>query len=420
MDALTFLRLQSQLKGPARIRALRAQSLRGGDEGRAAAERLAQPPVARPAGPLVWCHLAVHVDTCALVSLRERLAAGHPGTTLLVTSPETAASRREPEAAGLLFQPPPLEAARIPQRFLDHWAPDVGIWFGHVDAPLLLESAARRGLPLFLQNAMAPTPANARARALHRLLLGFFDRVFALDATEMDAFRAIGPLPARIEISGPLTRISHPPGCLETERQALAEALAGRPVWLAACPDATEMSAILAAHLEARRAAHRLLLIVMPREQADAVELTGHLRAEGWNVARRDADEYPDETTDIFVCDCPDEVGLYYRLAPVAFLGGTLSDTDVPPAAHPATLGSAMIVGPYPGGEAEMLRPLRRAGACRLVADSDRLGAAVIDLLAPDRAASLALAAWEIVSDGSQVLDRLSAAVLPALSARQP
>ena len=155
--------------------------------------------------------------------------------------------------------------------------------------------------------------------------------------------------------------------------------------------------------------------MLVPREDEGGRELTERLRAEGWSVARRDADEDPGETTDIFVADVPEEIGLYYRLAPITFLGGTLADKEVPTVAHPAALGSALIVGPFPGGQADMLRPLRRGGACVLVAHSDRLGAAVTDLLAPDRAAELALAAWEITSAGSQVLDRLSAAVLPAL-----
>ena len=415
MDVLTLLHLQSQLKTPSQARTLKYQMQRSGEEGLLAAERLALSPARRPAGALVWCHVPVSLEAGALVSLRERLAEELPGVAMLVTSPETGSFRAGLEAAGITAQVPPLESAHFGQRFLDHWSPDCGIWFGNTDAPLLLEAAARRGVPLFLQNAVAPTSAGSRARALHRRLLGFFDRIFALNAVEYETFRALGSLPARIEVSGALTRMSNPPGCLETERQALAEAIHGRPVWLAAFPHTSEIPALLTAHREARRAAHRLLLMLVPREDSGGREIAERLRSEGWTVARREADEDPGETTDIFVADSPEEIGLYYRLAPITFLGGTLADKEVPLAAHPAALGSALIVGPFPGGQADMLRPLRRGGACILVANSGRLGAAVTDLLSPDRAAELALAAWEITSAGSQVLDRLSAAVLPAL-----
>ncbi|SDI64107.1 3-deoxy-D-manno-octulosonic acid transferase [Aliiruegeria lutimaris] len=418
MDGLILPRLRAHLRASGQVRKLSSELERGGELGRNAAEQLARSDLARPDGPLVWCHVPGRIETGALASLVEGLNAEVAGTSMLVTSPDSARCRRAVNPSEFICQLPPLDSPRFNMRFLDYWAPDAGIWFERVDAPMLLDAAARRSVPLFLQNGVAPEATSPRSRAVERRQLGLFERIFVLDSHEFEGVRSLGAVPARVEITGRLTRIAHPPPCLEAERMALAEALRGRPSWLAAAPDPSEIPAILEAHRVARRSAHRLLLILMPREDSEGPALTRMLRSEGWNVARRDADEEPDEATDIFVADSKEEIGLFYRLAPVTFLGGTLSDTTVPMAIYPATLGSAILSGPYSGAEGETLRRLRRGGACRLVADSERLGAALTELLAPDRAALLALNAWDIASDGTQILERLVRAVSEALRSR--
>lgn len=418
MDPLTLSRLGARLRNPALARKLAADMQRGGEAGRAAAEQLGRSTEMRPAGPLVWCHVPEKVDVNALASLRDRLEEEISGVSVLVTSPDVENCRDQALAADILCQLPPLDIPRITQRFLEHWAPDAAIWFSRADRPLLLEDTARRGVPLFLQNAVAPEAGSGINRTLERRLLGLFQRIFAIDGSEFERIRALGAIPARMEVTGRLTAIADPPSCMESERAALAEAMRGRPVWLAACPDDSEIPAILKAHKAGRSIAHRLLLILVPRPDMPGPALAEQLRDAGFHVARRDADEEPDEATDIFIGDCIDELGLYYRLSPMTFLGGTLSNGDVPPPLHPATLGSAIIAGPFAGSEAETFQRLRLAGACRLIADGDRLGPAVVELLSPERAAQLALNAWDIASDGSPVLDRLVSVLRPTLRER--
>lgn len=418
MDALTLSRLRAHLRSPGLARKLGAEVQLGGEKGRNANERLGRASAPRPDEPLVWCHVPGAVELAALTSLRERLDEELAGASLLVTSPDVLRCREAASQSGLLCQLPPIDTPAVIQRFLDHWTPDAAIWFDQVKSPLLLEAAAKRGMPLVLQNATAPLPHDTRSSNLERHLLGLFDRIFALDRPEFEALRALGAVPARVEVTGRLTALAHPPRCLETEREVLARAMQGRPAWLAVCPDEREMPAILAAQRVARRTAHRLLLILVPREEIAGPDLARSLREGGWNVARREADEDPDEATDIFLADCHEEMGLYYRLAPVTFLGGSLADGEQSDASHPATLGSAIVAGPFSGGQAEIMRRLRRGRACRLVSDGGQLGEAVTELLAPDRAAQLALNAWDIASDGGPILDRLTSVVISAIRAR--
>ena len=55
--------------------------------------------------------------------------------------------------------------------------------------------------------------------------------------------------------------------CNETDLNDLSAALNSRPSWLAACVRAEELDIILPAHFKASRAAHRLLLILVPDDE---------------------------------------------------------------------------------------------------------------------------------------------------------
>jgi 3-deoxy-D-manno-octulosonic-acid transferase len=161
--------------------------------------------------------------------------------------------------------------------------------------------------------------------------------------------------------------------------------------------------------------AHRLLLMWLPRQDDEGAALADRLSMTGWRVARYGAGEEPSGGTEIFVVDSMEELGLWLRLAPVTFLGGSLSDGAALDPSHPAQLGSALLSGPAGGPFAATLARLETTGGLRAVARAEALGADLADLLAPDRAAQQAQAAWDVSSDGARVQERVVAAIRDTL-----
>ena len=145
----------------------------------------------------------------------------------------------------------------------------------------------------------------------------------------------------------------------------------------------------------------------MPEHPSRAAALAQTLnRAGDFVVAERSREQKPQTDVEIFVVDNPAEYGLWYRLAPVTFLGGTLMGKG--PVRNPmeaAVLGSAILHGPKTGQYGPVFGRLGAARATRAVASATGLGDALGDLLAPDRAARLAQAAWSVASDGAEVTD---------------
>jgi 3-deoxy-D-manno-octulosonic-acid transferase len=161
-----------------------------------------------------------------------------------------------------------------------------------------------------------------------------------------------------------------------------------------------------------------LILIIAPRHPDRGPEIAERLRNDGWRVDLRSAGDEPNSETDIYVADTLGEMGLWYRLAPVSFVGGSLVDIGGHNPFEPAALGSAILHGPYIHSAQETYDVLTSAGAARQTATPRELAEAVIDLLEPQTAAKMAHAAWEVSSYGAEATDNALAILQDILDER--
>ncbi len=313
----------------------------------------------------------------------------------------------------------PDESSAAIQRFLDHWRPDVAVEMGVTDRPKLFTATARREVPLY---HVSPSREAVGSRRRYPDYLGAFRACLAVSASEAQALRrSLGGTATRIEITGPLCDTILAQRCNQAECDTLALLLGGRPVWLAAQVRAHETDVIEAAHRKAFRAAHRLLLIVAPAELSEAAEIRARFEAGNWRTSLRSAGGEPDPEVQVYVADGEDEMGLWYRLAPATYIGGTL--TDGPPLADPfdpAALGSAVLHGPAIGQATSRFDRLKASGAVMTVDSPDALGEAVVTLLAPDKAASLAQAGWAVTTESAHVVEWLTEDIDVALDGDPP
>lgn len=276
--------------------------------------------------------------------------------------------------------------------------------------------ARERGIPSVLASPKRGAPFHRNASGI----LPLFDVCLAASVAEAEQYRRhLSGTSTAIDVSGPLSDTGHALTCSDPQHAAMSAALAGRPVWFAASVTETEWPMMEAAHRVAFRAAHRLLLILAPREQRNIGTLRASLEEKGWQTSIRSEEGTPDDNIQVFIADTPDEAGLWYRVAPMSFLGGTLSG-GVRPADpfEPAALGSAIVVGPRTETAPDRFRTLGQKGGLRTVADAAGLGEALTDLLAPDRAALLAQAAWATVTESAHVVERLAEEMDIALDRR--
>lgn len=374
-------------------------------------ERRGVATMVRPDGELVWFHAASVGESLSLLELIRRMTEERPElhvlvTTGTVTSAQVMAARLP---AGAMHQFVPVDVLPWVRRFLDHWKPDLAVWTESELWPALITETRARGTPMVIINARMSRASHDRWRFLRgmvRNLLERFDEAHVQDELTASYLRHLGLPAKRLHVTGTLKEGAAALPCDEAERQRLATHLGSRPTWLAASTHEGEEEKILDAHKQALKVNPRLLLILVPRHPHRGNDVAALIEARGCRHARRSAGELPDPETPVYLADTLGELGLWYRLAPISFVGGSLEPVGGHNPFEPAELGSVILHGPYVRNFADIFQRLTEAKAARLVASPDSLAAAVNDLLNPDRAADMAHAAWEVCSAGAEVTDK--------------
>ena len=356
----------------------------------------------RAGGEVLWIHLAQPEGQHGAELVSARLAVERPGLRVVATCD---APPLTPYSGGLRWLARPLDAPRSADAFLATWRPSAALWIGAPIRPALAVRTRRAGVPMILADAGTDAAESFRGVPA-RELLAQFAHVVARSSAAADSLDPLRRRSGGVSAVGCLQRGVLPPTCDEEARTRFAAALKTRSVWLALGVEAAEFAAVRQAHAEAQRHSHRLLLILRPADDGQS-QLAGRLLAgAGAGIPRRSSTPLPPDGASTFVADLPDEDGLWLRLAPVAFIGGTLAGCgpSVDPFA-PASLGSAVLHGPEIGDLAANFRALAEADAACPVASAEDLGTAVSDLQAPDRAAALAARAWDVASKGAETTD---------------
>lgn len=362
----------------------------------------------RPKGPLVWVHCPDPARIPVVTALAAQLAQEGDWPTFLVTSiaiPDGVLGGQR-----FILQPAPPEQRDPVRAFLDHWRPDVLLWMQGDFLPALLAETDRiplARLMIDMRAARVGVAGGGWMPGLTGAMLDLFDHALVIDHDAAIRLRKAGFPAEQIEVTGPLDPSAVVLPCNERERRDLAQTLGSRSVWCAAEVPMVELEQVSAAHRQASRRAHRLLLILVPAQAADAPEMAQRLRDDGFVVTCRSEGAELDEATQIYLADGSAEMGLWYRLAPFSFMGGTLEGTGGRHPYEPAGLGSAVLHGPVTAGHAPFYQRLASAGASRAVRSAADLGNAVEVLLAPDKAAAMAHAAWDVTSSGAEVTNRV-------------
>ena len=369
----------------------------------------------RPAGPLVWGFAESAETGRALASLAARLTAQRPEVHVWL-------SGRVPDRPGVTTVPLPRDMGTEDLRSLRRLSPDVALWACQTLRPGLLSTLADSGSHM-VALGLDDTPFSAEApRWLPDpapATLALFHSLYTTGPEASRRLRRLGIDGARVHDATPFLDTDAPLDCSDSLHEELAAAIAGRPVWLAARLRVEEAGDVLHAHRQASRLAHRLLLILAPADAAAGEVIARLLRRDQLRVCDWDAGEMPDENTQVLLASGPDDLGLWYRLAPLAFVGGSLvSGTGGEDPFEAAALGAAILYGPNVGGHLEAYSRLVGAGAARIIRDADSLGTAVSHLVAPDQAATMAHAGWDVISSGARLVDRVLAEVGEVLDDR--
>ncbi len=401
----------TKLAAPYLRRMLRRRAERGKEMPARLGEREGMATLPRPPGRLTWVHAASVGETMSAMPLIRLLAARGPVllTTGTVTSAKLAAERL-PEAA--VHQFVPLDAPGWVARFLDHWRPDAAVFLESEIWPNLLLACDARGIRRFLVNgrlSAASTRNWRRAPGTARRLLGGFAAIHAQSAGDAKNFRALGA--ETVLEWGNLKFFAAPLPCDETALAEVRAALPG-PVWLAASTHPGEEALVYGAHKALLAENPTLVTLLVPRHPERGVEVA----ALCGDAPRRALGQMPVPGR-VYVADTLGELGLFFRLAPFAFIGNSLAGFGGHNIVEPALLARPVICGPHLENFEEAAARLRAAQALREVRDEAGLAAAAQGwLVAPEIAKEAGLRAAAVFADAERLPERLAGLILHGVS----
>ncbi|MEM9168892.1 MAG: 3-deoxy-D-manno-octulosonic acid transferase [Pseudomonadota bacterium] len=387
----------SAAAGPLAELALRRRLRNGKEDPKRIAERRGVAGRPRPEGVLVWIHGASVGESLSVLPLVKELHARRPDLRFLVTTGTVTSARlmreRLPQAA--VHQFIPLDRPKYVDAFLAAWRPDVAVFVESEFWPnLILRARARTPFMALVNGRVSPQSFaqwTKRTRAI-RYVLAAFDAIVAQDRQSAERLEALSG--RAVATFGNLKNAAPPlPEDVEA-RAALNAQIGGRPVWLAASTHEGEEAPVCAAHRLIDETHKGVLTLLAPRRPERGAEVADICRAHGLRVARRSQGDAIAPDTDIYLADTLGELGLFYRLSDVAFVGGSLTDKGGHNPLEPARLHSAILHGPHTFNFVETYGEMRAAGGSGLVRNERELAAAVSRLLTdPKTRAAMADAA---------------------------
>ena len=329
--------------------------------------------------PVLWIHAVSVGEVYAAKPLIKLIRKQYPAYSLLVTTMTPTGARIVEQQLGNsvyhLFVPYDLPVAV--KRFIHCIQPQLLIVMETELWPNIFFYCKKNNVPVVIANARLSRKSFGR----YKYLSGFTREVLSnvsmvIARTEVDAefFTRLGADTTCVKVSGNLKFDVELPENIQQHADTLRrESQPDRLVWIAASTHDNEEKEILRAFKEILGTFPDCLLIIAPRHPERAGTITSLVINSGFTVIRKSQNSKLSGNIQVYILDTLGELMLYYALADLAFVGGSMVPVGGHNMLEPASLGVPVITGPYNHNFLEISEILENAGALRIVHNTGEL-----------------------------------------------
>ena len=329
--------------------------------------------------PAIWLHAVSVGEVYAAKPLIRLIQKEHPEISLLVTTmTPTGARIVEQQLEGSvchLYVPYDLPGAI--KRFIHYIKPELLIVMETEVWPNLFHYCNKNNIPVVIANARLSGKSFRGYKHLSgftKEVLSNVSMIIARSRTDADYFAELGADRACVKVSGNLKFDMELPENIKQQADNLRRELQlDRPVWIAASTHDNEEEIILAAFKKITGSFPDCLLIIAPRHPERADSVINLVTTSGFTVKRKSQYSGPCGNIQVYILDSVGELMLYYALADVAFVGGSLVPAGGHNVLEPACMGIPIVAGPCNYNFLEICELLKKAGSLKIVRDSEQL-----------------------------------------------
>ncbi|KAD5803113.1 hypothetical protein E3N88_14473 [Mikania micrantha] len=330
-------------------------------------ERLGRPSLPRPPGLLIWFHAVSLGEGMCVVPVIKQCVERMPDVTVLMTTTTSSAFEvlKNLLPCGVIYQFAPVDTPTAVNAFLQYWKPYALVLVENELWPNLVLSASTNGVMLALINArMSIKSFNNWSRPVVRLLaalmLSKFSLILPLSNIQAIHFQLLQAPPFIINFSGDL-KLGVEEWINIGNMEDLKGSITDRCVWMASSIHRGEEEVMLGVHKALMQKHPNILTIVVPRHPRFGQEIASDLQKRGVNVAVRSHGDSLTSETSIYMVDTLGELRQFYRLVPIAVIGGSflpgLTGHNISEA---AAAGCAVLIGQHVGHFSNMIMAMQR------------------------------------------------------------
>lgn len=381
----------------------------------------------------IWVHAVSVGETRSIFPLLEKLHHNHPHLPLTLTSGSTQGALQ-----ALKFSPVPIQHQMLPydypfavKRFLKKLKPKLVIMVETEIWPNLYQACHELHIPVVLINARLKQKSfKAYQKWGGKLIENALNQTEFIGAqTQTDAqnLMALGADSNKIRTLGNLKFDLNIDADLDTKAQIWRERnqALSRPIWVAASthasPESSDAKAseeqlMLEAHTQLLKQQPDALLILVPRHANRFDEVGKIISNSGLSWQRRSSDELLKPATQVYLADSVGEMMLWYSVANIAFIGGSMVPFGGHNILEPAALHKPVLSGPHYQNLKAMFSPFIEADAIQIVENSTLLAETLNELLNDQsKAQALANKGHQCFTEQTGALERTLDALKPYL-----
>ena len=287
-------------------------------------ERFGKPSVERKSGDLIWIHAASVGECLSALPVIKEIEKITSVKQILLTSGTTSSALilKGKLSSKTIHQYLPLDVPLFNSRFLKYWKPKSAIFIESEIWPNLINQIKKMGIMLAVINGRMTLKSYnkwLRFKKTSKLIFNNYDLCLTQNKESALFYKRLGI--NQTFYTGNIKFSSNKLQVNEENYNNLKNTIIGRKVFLAASTHPGEEMIISNLTQKIRNKNREFLCILVPRHP-NRSNLTKEIL--NCKFATRSKNETINDDTDIYLADTFGELGLFYKLADITFIGGSL------------------------------------------------------------------------------------------------
>lgn len=302
----------------------------------------------RPEGKLIWFHAASVGESIIAMNLVDRMISKYPDAKFLVTTGTISSSKMILKwlPKNVFHQFIPLDIFFVTKKFINHWRPDLTLFLESELWPSILNEASKRS-NLLLINARLSDKSYKRWQNLKNVfcsVINLFNLVITQSENDLRKYKSLGCTKA---INLENVKFSNKKLYVDAKQfESFSKVFSDKKLFVAASTHLEDEEVLLKIISKLKQDKIDYYPIIVLRHPNRKEEVRENCQKMGLKIRFKSEQNLPSLDDDLYIVDSFGELGLFYKLASIVFVGGSFKDLGGHNLLEPAYFDNIILLGP--------------------------------------------------------------------------